>query len=79
MRSDGCKGFQWVEWFFDIRPCCVGHNAGGADGELLDCLRTRLPAWAYVPAAFCVAWMVLFRPVYRLIKSFFPANKESSP
>jgi len=42
---------------------------------LLDCLRQRLPRWAYAPAAFCVAWMVLLRPVYRVIKAKFP-DKE---
>ena len=75
-KSDGCTGFQWLERFFDIRPCCVIHDHSGSDGELLDCLRERLPGWAYAPAAFSVAWMVLFRPVYSKIKSYFALIKE---
>lgn len=66
--SDGCSGFAWAEWLFPAaRQCCVAHDLGGTDGQLLDCLQSVLPPWAYVVAAFCVALMVLFRPVYRAL------------
>lgn len=66
--SDGCSGFQWAEWLFpDARMCCVAHDFGGSNGELLDCLQSVLPPWAYVIAAFFVALMILFRPVYRAL------------
>jgi len=68
MTSDGCTGFQWAEWFFDIRHCCVVHDAGGSDGTLLDCLRVVVPLWAYALAAFGVAIMTLFRPIYHRLK-----------
>lgn len=68
MRSDGCTGFQYLERFFDIRACCEVHDAGGSNGTLLDCLEMILPGWAYPFAAFCVALMVLFRPVYHKLK-----------
>lgn len=66
--SDGCSGFQWAEWLFPaVRQCCVGHDSGLSNGFLLDCLEANLPHWAYVVAAFFVALMVLFRPVYRAL------------
>ena len=69
MESDGCSGFQWIERLFDgVRDCCVVHDYGGSDGQLLDCLQSVLPPWAWAIAAFCVALMVLFRPIYRLLK-----------
>lgn len=67
--SDGCSGYGWAEWFFPAaRDCCVEHDFGGSNGQLLDCLQSVLPPWAYVVAAFCVALMVLVRPVYRWLK-----------
>lgn len=69
MISDGCSGFQWAEWLFpSISACCQIHDAGGSDGGLLDCLQANLPPWAWAIAAFCVALMVLLRPLYRLLK-----------
>lgn len=67
--SDGCTGFQWAQWFWpEIERCCRLHDAGGSDGALLDCLFANLPEWAWAPAAFCVALMVLFRPIYERCK-----------
>lgn len=67
--SDGCTGFGWAEWVFPaIRQCCVAHDYGGSNGQLLDCLQSVLPHWAYVIAAFCVALMILFRPLYHWLK-----------
>lgn len=64
--SDGCSGFAWAEWFFPAaRQCCVEHDLGGSNGQLLDCLQSVLPHWAYVFAAFFVALMILVRPIYR--------------
>jgi hypothetical protein len=66
--SDGCSGFQWAEWFFPaIHACCRAHDFGSSNGQLLDCLQSVLPPWAYVIAAFFVALMVLFRPLYRAL------------
>lgn len=66
--TDGCSGFGWAEWFFPAaRACCEAHDFGGSNGQLLDCLQSVLPHWAYVVAAFFVALMVLFRPVYRAV------------
>lgn len=68
MPSDGCTGFNWAEWLFPaIRGCCAEHDGGGSNGALLDCLESVLPGWAYVIAAFCVALMILLRPLYHLI------------
>lgn len=69
MVSDGCTGFWLAEWLFPAaRDCCVVHDFGGSNGTLLDCLQAVLPGWAYVIAGFCVALMILFRPVYQWIK-----------
>lgn len=69
MESDGCTGFWFFEPVFpDITACCADHDWGGTDGQLLDCLQSVLPTWAWAIAAFCVALMVLFRPVYRRFK-----------
>lgn len=69
MTSDGCTGFGWAEWIFPaITQCCTVHDFGGSNGTLLDCLQSVLPGWAYVIAAFCVALMILFRPIYQWIK-----------
>ena len=67
--TDGCSGFSWAEWLFPAtRTCCDLHDAGGTDGELLDCLQGVLPPWAWAIAAFLVALMILIRPLYRLIR-----------
>lgn len=69
MTTDGCSGFWVLEWIFPkISQCCSVHDLGGTDGVLFDCLQLVLPAWAWAPAAFCVALMVLFRPVYNWLK-----------
>jgi hypothetical protein len=66
--SDGCSGFGWAEWLFPAaRQCCVAHDFGSSNGQLLDCLQSVLPHWAYIFAAFFVALMVLFRPLYRAL------------
>jgi hypothetical protein len=66
--SDGCSGFQWTEWVFPaVRDCCFSHDLGGSNGQLLDCLQSVLPHWAYVIAGFFVALMILVRPLYRLL------------
>lgn len=66
--SDGCTGFWWTEWFFPaVRACCRDHDFGGSNGQLLDCLQSVLPYWAYVIAGFFVALMILVRPLYRLL------------
>lgn len=67
--SDGCSGYWWAETVFPaIRDCCAVHDAGGSDGQLLDCLQGVLPPWAWATAAFCVALMILVRPLYRAIR-----------
>jgi len=67
--TNGCTGFGWAEWLFpSIRACCDVHDLGGTDGTLLDCLQQVLPPWAWAIAAFCVALMILFRPIYNQIK-----------
>ena len=67
--SDGCTGFWLAEWVFPAtRACCTGHDFGGSNGQLLDCLQSVLPHWAYVIAAFCVALMILLRPLYHWFK-----------
>ena len=64
--SDGCSGFGWAEWLFPkITDCCRWHDLGASDGYLLDCLQQSIPPWAWAPAAFCVALMILARPIYR--------------
>lgn len=69
MTSDGCTGFWPLEGLFPkISACCAVHDLGGSDGTLLDCLQTALPPWAWAIAAFCVAVMILVRPIYNLIK-----------
>lgn len=69
MTSDGCTGFWPLEGLFPkITACCSVHDFGGSDGTLLDCLQSALPPWAWAIAAFCVAVMILFRPIYNLIK-----------
>lgn len=66
--TDGCTGFWLFQAMFPaVGECCAAHDAGASNGVLLDCLEANLPAWAYVVAAFCVAIMILVRPLYRLI------------
>lgn len=68
MISDGCTGFQWLEQFFPIHACCAVHDMGGTDGTLLDCLLQATPGWAWPIVGLCVTLMLLFRPIYRLVK-----------
>lgn len=69
IAGDGCTGFQWFEQFFPIRACCDVHDMGGSDGTLLDCLLNNTPQWSWAIVGFCVAVMLLLRPIYRLVKS----------
>lgn len=66
--SDGCTGFQWLEAIWKIRPCCVWHDKGGTDGQLLDCLLAVTPDQIGVFVIICVAIMFALRPVYHLMK-----------
>lgn len=64
-----CSGFEWLEWFYrPVSICCRGHDDGQPDGWLLDCLMNATPEWSWALVAFCVALMILLRPIYRLIK-----------
>lgn len=64
-HDGGCTGFGWVERLWpNATACCLDHDLGGSDGQLLDCLMGVLPPWAWAACAFGVAVMVLFRPVY---------------
>ena len=61
----GCTGFGWVESLWPrTNACCLEHDLGGSDGQLLDCLMAVLPPWAWAVCAFGVFLMVLFRPIY---------------
>lgn len=66
--SDGCTGFGLFEHFFQIRSCCEIHDSGGTDGQLLDCLLSATPEWAWPIVGLCVALMLAARPIYRLFK-----------
>jgi hypothetical protein len=66
--SDGCTGFSFLEPFFTIRGCCVVHDTGGTDGQLLDCLMANTPGWSWPLVALCVAAMIFFRPLYHWAK-----------
>lgn len=72
MVSDGCTGFWWAEAIFPaITQCCAAHDFGASNGSLLDCLEGVLPDWAYPLAGICVAVMIVFRPLYHLVKKGF--------
>lgn len=64
MFSDGCTGFPDSAFGLDWSVCCVAHDLGGSDGQLLDCLQSVFPEWAWPLAAGGVTVMVLARPVY---------------
>lgn len=68
MVSDGCTGFWVLEWFFDIRQCCVVHDMGGTDEMLTYCLMQNVPMWLWPIMLLCVGLMILFRPLYRRFK-----------
>lgn len=68
LASDGCTGFQLLELVVPIRTCCEVHDAGGSDGVLLDCLLAATPVWSWGLVGLCVALMLLFRPIYHLLK-----------
>lgn len=77
LGSDGvCTGTGWLElllpWlkalFASLNTCCVVHDTGGTDGQLLDCWQAALvlhnAQWAWPIAAFAIAYMCLGRPAY---------------
>ncbi len=66
-NDGGCTGFQWLErWVTGIDACCGAHDLGGSDGQLLDCLMSAVPTWAWPLVGFGVAGMILLRPLYNL-------------
>lgn len=67
MKFDGCTGFPDRLFQWDWSTCCDVHDFGGTDGQLLDCLFSTVPEWAWPIMALCVALMVLFRPIYRIL------------
>ena len=68
MISDGCTGFWLFEAFFHIHDCCVVHDGGGSDLDLIGCLMQNLPPWAWPVMLVCVALMMIVRPVYQWLK-----------
>jgi hypothetical protein len=64
-NDGGCSGFQWAERLFSgISACCVDHDLGATDGQLLDCLFSVMPGWAWPLACLALAVMVMARPLY---------------
>lgn len=69
LGSDGgCTGFPDALFGLDWSACCVAHDLGGSDGQLLDCLQGVLPGWAWPIAALGVAVMVAARPIYNWLQ-----------
>lgn len=69
LGSDGaCTAFPGGLFGLDWTHCCIVHDLGGTDGQLLDCLQSVVPTWAWPLVAFVVAIMVLFRPVYNWLQ-----------
>lgn len=65
LSADGqCTGFPDSLGPWDWHQCCVQHDAGGTDGQLLDCVASSVPGWAEVIVVLCIALMVLLRPIY---------------
>jgi hypothetical protein len=64
-NDGGCSGFQWAERLFKgINACCVEHDLGGTDGQLLDCLLNTTPGWAWGFVGLAVTAMIVVRPLY---------------
>lgn len=66
--SDGCTGFWWAQWIWDIVACCETHDFGGSDGTLLDCWTDNGMPIAFAAGAVFV--MTVCRPVYHRIKKW---------
>lgn len=63
--TDGhCTGFPDGIGPWNWQSCCLVHDMGGTDGQLIDCISDVLPDWAEVIVLLAVAAMCLFRPIY---------------
>ena len=72
LGSDGhCTGFPDGLGPFNWLPCCVVHDAGGSDGQLLDCITSDVAGTGWPGAViviFCLLLMKLFQPIYNLLQ-----------
>ncbi len=69
LGSDGhCTGFPDSLGPWNWHECCLAHDAGGSDGQLLDCISSHVPTWAEVIVILCIALMALFRPIYNWLQ-----------
>lgn len=67
--GDGhCTGFPDGIGPWDWRHCCVEHDAGATNGQLLDCITDTVPDWAAVLVAFCIMLMIWAHPVYEWLQ-----------
>lgn len=67
LGSDGaCTGFPSGIGDWDWSACCLAHDAGGTDGQLVDCIAQAASGLPIVVILAAVSVMALFRPVYNL-------------
>lgn len=69
LGSDGhCTGFPDSLGPWDWQACCIAHDAGGSDGQLLDCITSAVPAPLAIVVAVGVALMIAARPIYNWLQ-----------
>lgn len=70
LGSDGhCTGFPDSVGSFNFLHCCIAHDLGGSDGQLLDCLTAEAAPAGWGGAVLiigCVFVMKLFQPIYNV-------------
>lgn len=70
-EGDGeCTGFPEGMGPFNWHECCVAHDSWGSDGQLLDCIVSKIHGptafewFAAVVVILCLLIMKIFQPVY---------------
>lgn len=67
LGSDGgCTGFPSGIGKWDWSSCCTLHDAGGLDGQLVDCIAANAPGLPIAVILAAVTLMALGRPFYNL-------------
>jgi hypothetical protein len=76
----GCTVFPNGIGPYIWQNCCVVHDLGGSDEELLTCIREQMPDWSLPLLLVALAAMKLGRPVYSwlYLRGWWPGAKEKA-
>lgn len=74
LGSDGhCTGFPDSVGPFNFLHCCIEHDLGSSDGQLLDCLTTEVAPLGWGGAVLIILVVLIMKtlqPIYNLLQKW---------